>query len=42
MNWENFFRSALGVVQWTVAVAAILGTIALFAWIMMMIVKRDK
>ncbi len=42
MNWTNFFQSAIGVAQWTLAIAAVLGTVALFAWIMIMIVKRDK
>ena len=42
MNWTNFFQGALGVAQWTVAIAAVLGTVALFAWIVIMIAKRDK
>jgi hypothetical protein len=35
-------RIVLGVVQWTVAIFAVAGTIALFTWIIVMLVKKDR
>ena len=32
----------IGVLQWTVAIASILGTLALFTWIAVMLLKKDK
>jgi hypothetical protein len=34
--------SVLGVVQWTLAIASVAGTLALFTWIIVMFVKKDK
>ncbi len=35
-------RIIFGVLQWTIAIAAVLGTIALFTWIAFMLLKKDK
>jgi hypothetical protein len=35
-------RSVLGVIQWTLAIASVVGTLALFTWIIVMLVKKDK
>jgi hypothetical protein len=35
-------RIVLGVVQWTLAIASALATLALFTWIMVMLLKRDR
>ena len=32
----------LGVLQWTIAIVAVVGTLSLFTWIVFMIVKKDK
>ena len=32
----------LGVLQWTLAIATVMATLALFTWIIMMVVKKDK
>jgi hypothetical protein len=41
-TWSGFFDSLLGVVQWTVAIVSVVGTLALFGWILKMILKKDK
>jgi len=38
MKWST----VIGVLQWTIAIAGILGTLALFTWIVVMLVKKDK
>jgi hypothetical protein len=38
----DYLRIALGVLRWTIAVAAVLGTLALLSWIAIMLVKKDK
>lgn len=35
-------RTLLGVVQWTLAVGSVAGTVALFTWLIVMFVKKDK
>ncbi len=35
-------RSVIGVLQWTIAIGAVLGALALFTWIAVMLVKKDK
>jgi hypothetical protein len=32
----------LSVVQWTIAIVSVLGTLALFAWIAVMFFKKDR
>ena len=32
----------LGVLQWTIAIASVIGTIALFTWIAVMFLKKDR
>jgi hypothetical protein len=39
---SNFFGALLGVVQWTIAIISVAGTLALFTWILKMILKKDK
>jgi hypothetical protein len=39
---SNFFGALLGLVQWTIAIISVAGTLALFAWILKMILKKDK
>jgi hypothetical protein len=41
-TWSNFFGALLGVVQWTIAIISVAGTLALFTWILKMILKKDK
>jgi hypothetical protein len=41
-TWSGFFGSVLGVIQWTVAILAVAGTLALIGWILMMIFRKDK
>jgi hypothetical protein len=35
-------RSVLGVIQWTLAIGSVVATLALFTWIIVMLVKKDK
>lgn len=42
MKWREFLGSLLGVLQWTIAILSVAGTLALFTWIIKMIVKKDK
>ena len=32
----------LGVLQWTLAIGAVLGTLALFTWLIVMFFKKDR
>jgi hypothetical protein len=41
-NAGSYFWIAVGVVQWTVAIAAVIGTLALFTWVVVMVVKKDR
>jgi hypothetical protein len=41
-TWSGFFQSLLGVLQWTIAILSVAGTLALLSWILMMVVKKDK
>ena len=31
-----------GILQWSVAIAAVIGTLALFTWFFVMLVRKDK
>jgi hypothetical protein len=35
-------RIIVGVVQWTLAIGSVLATLALFTWILVMILKKDR
>jgi hypothetical protein len=41
-TWSDFFGAALGVFQWSLAILSVAGTLALFTWILKMILKKDK
>ena len=32
----------LGILQWTLAIGSVLGTLALFTWLMIMFFKKDR
>ncbi len=32
----------LGVLQWTIAIVSVLGTIGLFTWIAVLLLKKDR
>jgi hypothetical protein len=34
--------SLLGVIQWTIAILSVAGTLALFSWILLMIFRKDR
>ena len=35
-------RIILGVFQWTLAIGSVLGTLALFTWLIVMFFKKDR
>ena len=35
-------RVLLGVVEWTLAIASVTGTVALFTWIIVLFVRKDR
>jgi hypothetical protein len=41
-TWGDFFSSAFGVVQWTVAILSVGATVALVTWIVLLIVRKDS
>jgi hypothetical protein len=41
-TWGDVFQAAVGVLQWTIAILAVGGTLALFGWILTMILRKDK
>jgi hypothetical protein len=42
MTFEQLFRIAVGIVEWTVAIASVVGTVALVGWILKMIVIDER
>jgi len=42
LTLRHVFTVALGVIQWSIAIVSVAGTLALFGWILKMIVKKDK
>ena len=41
-TWGKIFSVALGLLQWSIAIVSVFGTLLLFGWILKMIVKKDK
>jgi hypothetical protein len=39
---KSLADTLLGVVQWAVAIAAVVGTIGLFTWIAVLFFKKDR
>jgi hypothetical protein len=42
MDLGTIYGLAIGLLQWTIAIAAVVGTLALFTWIVVMVVKKDR
>ena len=42
MTWEQIFNIVLGLLQWTIAILSVAGTLVLIGWIVRMVVKKDK
>jgi hypothetical protein len=38
----DFFRGLFGVFQWAIAIVSVAATLALFGWIVAMVVRKDK
>ena len=41
-TWGQIFSIALGLVEWSIAIVSVFGTLFLFGWILKMILKKDK
>jgi len=39
---QKILETTLGVLQWTVAIGSVLGALALFTWIAILFLKRDR
>jgi hypothetical protein len=35
-------QTILGVIQWTIAILSVLGTVALFTWVAILFLKKDR
>ena len=42
MSWQQIFTIVLGLLQWTIAILSVAGTLVLIGWIVRMVVKKDK
>jgi len=42
MTGRGFLQILLGILQWTIAILSVAGTLALFGWMIMMIFRKDK
>jgi hypothetical protein len=42
LSWNQIATIVLGLIQWTIAIVSVAGTLALFGWILKMFVKKDK
>ena len=42
MTGRQVLDTLLGVLQWTLAILSVAGTLLLFTWIVTMIVRKDK
>jgi len=41
-TWGDVFRALLGILQWSIAILSVAGTLALIGWILTMVVRKDK
>jgi len=41
-TWSDVFGALVGVLQWSIAIVSVAGTLALFTWILMMVFKKHK
>jgi hypothetical protein len=39
---KSLADTVLGVLQWTIAIASVIGTLALFAWVAVLLFKKDR
>lgn len=39
---RGFLRGLVGLLQWTLAIGSVLGTLALFTWILVMVLRKDQ
>lgn len=42
LTLSRIFGIGLGLVRWTVAIASVAATLALFGWILKMVLKKDN
>ena len=42
MTFDRIVAIGLGILQWSIAIVSVAGTLALVGWIIKMILKKDK
>ncbi len=42
LSWGQIFTILFGLLQWAIAILSVAGTLALFGWIVKMVVKKDR
>ena len=42
LTWGQIFNIGLGVLQWSIAIVSVIGTLALVGWMIKMVVTKDK
>jgi hypothetical protein len=42
LTFDHIGKIVVGIIQWTIAIASVVGTLALLGWILKMIVTKDK
>ena len=42
LTWGEIGRIALGMLQWSIAILSVIGTLALIGWMVMLMVRKDK
>ena len=42
LTWGQIASIGLGVLQWSIAILSVVGTLALVGWMIMIVVKKDK
>jgi hypothetical protein len=41
-TWGDLVQALLGILQWTIAILSVAGTLALAGWILTMFFRKDK
>jgi len=42
LTFDQIGKIVVGIIQWTIAIASVVGTLALVGWILKMIFTKDK
>ena len=42
LTWGQILNIGLGVLQWSIAIVSVIGTLALVGWMIKMVITKDK